>query len=386
MGVLLKALAVLCAVCFMNTASAYPESWENFNSNDLNGARDSTMGNTQDLLADRNYDIECVACHGEQDDEYDGVIDTLEITQYTMEAALSCMDWELRGICVWMTCFAVVCEFDTSLKVKNHVPDLVIQAYDRANGEPWTESQDINQISQGDADSGWVATIISWIEDYDVDEVGIRGGVSTEGKKDQHANLAYKLVDAYGNPAVIAFNQLGSNMMGLFCQGQTWPFFPYFISNLDSIAWRWDVPEMFYPQSWLPLLTIWDLGSATNNYGPIYPRHGFMTAQDPLKAAVLSTFRAAHFITRSGEPHLYYTIDKSDSDGYWPYPPLDQNDADTGVFQMLYPDKETSCERFPYGGNPPGGKRATDGNYVWNFWKAYKCCEKKGAILLFHTG
>ncbi|MCG8612242.1 MAG: TIGR03756 family integrating conjugative element protein [Pseudomonadales bacterium] len=376
-------------------AFSYPPSWENFDPNSLDGARDETIGNTQQMLAERGS-VECIACHGETDDHYDGVITTSEIVSGTMSAASSCLDWEVRGICVWLTCIGPACEVDYSVKVKNFVPELTIQSYDRANGEPWTESQDINQVSQGDADSSWVTTIISWIEDYNVEDVGIRGGVSTEGKKNQHANLFFKLVDAYGNPAISAFNELASSTGDYVCEGTTTMYFPYFISNLDSIAWRWDVPEMFYPQSWLPLVQEWDLGNGSvgawgfqmksNNYGAIYPRHGFMISQDPLKAAVLSAFRAAHFITRSNEPHLYFTIDEDDEPGYWPPEPLDQDDENTGQWQMLYPLKEESCRSFPYSSNESTSRRSIDGSYVWNFWRAFKCCAQEGAVLIFHSG
>ena len=149
-----KLLFVVIALCLSGMAGqafAYPDTWTQFDPNDLDAARDQTMGNTQQMLEERGS-VECIACHGETNDQYDGVMNTLEISEATMSAALSCMNWELRGICVWMTCLVPpVCSFSTSLKVKNHVPDLVIQSYDRANGEPWTESQDINQVSQGDA-------------------------------------------------------------------------------------------------------------------------------------------------------------------------------------------------------------------------------------------
>lgn len=383
--------SVLCAIllCLSGMSGlvyAYPDSWTEFDPSDLDAARDETIGGTQQLLEERGS-VECIACHGETDDDYEGVMTTLEISEATMSAALSCMDWEVRGICIWMTCLVPpLCTFSASTKVKNFVPELVMQSYDRANGEPWTESQDINQVSQGDADSNWVTTIISWIEDVNVEDLGIRGGITTETKEDHHANLHFKLVDAYGNPALIAYNALARSSFGLVCAGQSTPFYPYFISNLDSIAWRWDIPEMFYPQAWLPLVTVWDLGSAINNYGPIYPRHGFMTAQDPLKAAVLSAFRAAHFITRTGEPHLYFTIDTPEQDGYWPAGPLDKDDEETGMWQMLYPYTDDSCEIFPYDGNPPGNRRSEDGSFIWNFWKSYKCCERQGAVLIFHSG
>lgn len=377
-------LLVLSFITIQGNAHAYPDEWENFDQGQLDAVADATLGSTQDLLEERGS-VECIACHGETDDDYEGVINTLEITEYTMEAAWACMDWELIGVCIWLACTLVECHLDESIKVKNNVPDLVVQSYDRANGEPWTESQDINQVSQGDADSSWVTEIISWLEDYDVGSVKIRGGVSTEGHEEQKASLYFKLVDAYGNPALITYNTLVADSFNLACEGKSTLFYPYLISNLDSIAWRWDIPEMFYPQSWLPLMTVWDLGNSANNYGPIYPRHGFMHSHDPLKAAVLSAFRAAHVLTRGAEAHVYFSIFQSSEDGYWPAPPLDKGIRDSGTFQMLYPKKDTSCRRFPYSADPSGNRRSTDGSYVWNFWKKYACCERRGQWLLFDT-
>jgi len=150
----------------------------NVSAYNLDAARDSTIGSTQQQLELRG-NVECISCHVDAG-TYSSVINTLEITEATMAAALSCMNWELRGICVWLACVGPICTVNTTVKVKNHVPDLVIQSYDRGDAEPWTESHDINIVSQGDADSGWVTTIIGWIESFDVGSVGIRGGISTE--------------------------------------------------------------------------------------------------------------------------------------------------------------------------------------------------------------
>lgn len=313
----------------------------------------------------------------------DSVITTAEAIAATT-SAMSCFNWQVKGVCVWMTCYGPVCTFDFSLKIKNFVPDLLVQSYDHSDAEPWEESRYINSVVQGTANTSWVLTIIGWIESFDVSSVGIQGGVTTQTKKDHHANLHYKFVDAYGNPALAAFRTLAAGT-GLFCDGNTEMMFPYFISNLDSIAWRWDVPEMFYPQSWMPLVVEWDLGDMVNNYGPIYPRHGFMTAQDPLKAAVLSAFRAAHVVTRESEPHFYVSIYEPQVDGDWSPEPLDKEDEDTGMWQMLYPEKESECEIFPYEAEPAEERRSEDGSYVWNFWRAYECCQRRGATLVYHT-
>lgn len=354
-------------------ASADINSWQQFDPGTLNSATQQTIDNQQ------NQNVA-------NQDGYQGVLSTIDIIDQTMSAAVSCLNWEVRGVCLWLKCATYVCWTDSSIKVKNHVPDLVIQSYDRANGEPWTESEDINEIAQGDAESSWVTTLIGWVDNFNVSSIGIAGGVSTQGSEHKKAGVSFKLVDAYGNPAKVAFNAFAAATMGLVCDGKSWPLFPYYISNLDSIAWRWDIPEMFYPQSVIPLFTPWSLGQFHNNWGPIYPRHGFLFAEDPLKAAVLTTFRAAHFITRNSQPHLYVPLSPSSKSGYWPAGGLDQDDGDTGQFQMLYPDKEDSCQLFPYGINISSSKRSDDGSYVWNFWKSYKCCDKKGQTLLWHSG
>lgn len=381
----IRLTAVVYFIAFSSTSLAYDPAWENFDSSRLDDVPAQTIGETQRLLDERGS-VECIKCHVPADNDYKGVINTVEIIDQTMSAALSCMDWEIRGACLWVTCAGPVCAPNLSVKVKNFVPDLVMQSYDRANGEPWTESQDINRVSLADSESSWVMTMISWVEDFDVESIGIEGGISTQAHVSKKSGLAFKLVDAYGNPALVPFNALGEATFNLFCTGRTWPLFPYYVSNLDAIAWRWDIPEMFYPQSLIPLHTVWSLGSFWNNYGPVYPRHGFLHQEDDLKAAVLTTFRAAHVITRDNEPHVYMPVSPQTEPGYWPAGALEDGDDETGKFQMLYPKDEDSCEAFPYGQNPAGNLRSNDGSYVWNFWKSYKCCARTGDSLLWHSG
>lgn len=317
-----------------------------------------------------------------------GSMNTLQIVERTMSDPLSCMRWGIRGVCVWMTCTPIppACVFDSSVKVENYAPDMIVQSYNKAEEEPWTESRYINEMLLSDADSPWIEKLIEVTMDVDLSGVPIRGGVSTPSNKHKKAGLHYKLVDAYGHPAIALFNSLTSSFDGLMCTGQGTMLKPYFISHADAISWRWNIPEMFYPQSYNALTTFHDLGSMTNNYGAIYPRHGFMTSQDPLKAAVLSAFRAIHFVTRTGEPHVYQPLPGGSRDGYWPAGPLDKDNVRTGMFQMLYPLSSSSCVRFPYSANPPESYRSPSGSYIWNFWKSYKCCKRRGATLVYHTG
>ena len=361
-----------------------------YTQSEVDSAKGQTTGHTGDLLAERGGDPECIYCHGEQDDDYEGVIDSVEIMEQTLKADVqSCMEWTPVGICVWMICYVVACEFDVTVKVKNYVPDLLIQSYDRANGEPWKESQDLNLISQGDSDSSWVMKLIGLVEDVDLGDIGTKGGISTQSSSGKRESLNFKLVDAYGSPGVVEYMAL--NATGYFCDSKVTPFFPYYISNLDSIAWRWNLPEFFYPMSWDVVTGMWDLGTKwslnnPNNYGGEYPRHGFTTGADRLKSSVLTAHRAAHFITRSSQPHLYFSIDEDDDENWWAPDPYTQSKGSTGRWQMLYPNDEDKCVQFPYGSQPSSDRRATDGSYVWNFWREYKCCDEGKGKLIFHFG
>lgn len=317
-------------------------------------------------------------------DSGNGVINTVEITTHTMAAALSCMDWELRGVCLWMSCATFICTFDVSTKVANFVPELTMQAYNYGEDEPWGETENANEALQASPDSSFVKTLISAVEGFDLSAFKLHGGFTSPGHKGQHANLHHRSVDAYGNPAITAYMALANSLWGLVCYPDTTPLLPYYISNLDAVSWRWGIPEVFYPQGLG--FGIYDLGPLTNNYGPIYPRTSMTTQQDTFKSSVLGIYRVAHIVTRPSQGHIYREVTAPSGKGYWPPGPLSETDERTGVFQMLYPDVENDCKKFPYGAEPSAGKRDTKTQYVWNFWRKHKCCIRRGKELIYHTG
>ncbi len=316
--------------------------------------------------------------------ENEGVINTVEIVAYTMEAALQCMDWELEGVCIWMTCATFICHFDVSTKVSNNAPELTFQTYNFGNDEPWGETKYLNEAAQASPDSDFVKYLMELASDYNLDDIDLHGGYTTPGHKGNHANLHHRTVDAYGNPAIVAYMALSESLWGLVCDPKATPLFPYYIGNLDVISWRWSIPEVVYPQAFIP--GIYDLGSLTNNYGPIYPRSSMSIQQDSFKSAVLGVYRAAHFIVQKGQPHIYYPLKPPSGKGRWPPGGLKYNNPDSGQFQMLYPDTESDCRSFPYGATPGLSKRDITTQYVWNFWRRHKCCRRAGSKLVYHSG
>ncbi|MFG6179682.1 TraU family protein, partial [Halomonas sp. THAF12] len=64
-------------------------------------------------------------------------ISTPEIVQSGMST--DCLEYEVVGICIWLTCTPYGCETDTSIKVKHYIPELVVSSYQRTGENPWSD-------------------------------------------------------------------------------------------------------------------------------------------------------------------------------------------------------------------------------------------------------
>ena len=100
--------------------------------------------------------------------------------------------------------------------------------------------------------------------------------------------------------------------------------------------------------------------------------------------------RAGDIVTRLDQPHLYRPLTGAvtESQRVWPPGPLLENDHRTGVWQMLVPRSDSACAAF--GSNDLatatgwGGSRVdAGGDYMWNLWRPYQCCSRRGQWFLF---
>ncbi len=157
---------------------------------------------------------------------------------------------------------------------------------------------------------------------------------------------------------------------------------PYFLSTLDSVAWRSGLPESFYPEALIPGQR--ELGSqmAGTMWGNIYPRSGFVNQTDDDKASAVVAQRVVDIITRTGQPHVYQTLKGTRTAGYWPPESVTEN---TGTknhqWQRLSPTLSQSCAVFPDGEHTA----AIDGNQVYALWQPYSCCQRRGQRFLSST-
>jgi integrating conjugative element protein (TIGR03756 family) len=307
-----------------------------------------------------------------------GSITTPGIIIQTSTAALSCMQWMPIGVCFWLRCSWSGCDVKTSIKVGHYNPDLVVSTYNELGANPWAEIRATLGLAQKAAATGLLGTLLS----VPIDSAGNR----TEGTSERdHQNLIYRETDAIGHP-LISLSGLVAGV-GLLCPSQTTSFFPYFQSGLDALSWRQEVPEIFYPASFIPGLR--ELGTwPLQTWGGVYPRTGWTTQAEEPKAAAINAQRAGDIVTRIGQPHVYVPVTgSSDSVKVWPPGPLVEKDRSTGTWQMLVPEPESSCDVF--GTNDlasltgwGGGRVDSAGDYVWHLWRPNKCCERRVQFLL----
>jgi integrating conjugative element protein (TIGR03756 family) len=211
-------------------------------------------------------------------------------------------------------------------------------------------------------------------------------GNRTEGSASRdHQNLVFRESDAIGHPMASLAGAVPG--VGLLCRSQSTPLVPYLQSGLDALAWRQEVPEIFYPASLIPGLR--EIGTwPLQTWGVVYPRTGWTTQAEEPKAAAINAQRAGDIVTRVGQPHVYLPlIGPNGNQKVWPPGPLVEKDANTGTWQMLLPAAENSCAVF--GTNDlasvtgwAGGKVDAAGDYAWNLWRPYKCCTRGGQWLL----
>lgn len=256
-------------------------------------------------------------------------ISDLTIAQATIEGVSSCLHYQIVGICFWLNCSSGTCQVDTTNRIEHLLPDAVVSVY-RGNGmNPWQFANTIVDPLAYQLGQAQVKSLTSFDMGY--------GNENTNSPNDTDTH--FKEVDVIGNPVISIF--ISHNKIFLPSQAQSYQ--PYYLSMQDALAWRSSLTEMFYPASFTPGMH--EMGSfPLNNWGPIYPRTGFMNQPNDAKAAALAAQRATDIATRQTQPHVYLPLNSScgDRDGqnnkeYYFY---DANGNPIGRFGDL-PDPKT---------------------------------------------
>ncbi|MEN1398748.1 TIGR03756 family integrating conjugative element protein [Pseudomonas aeruginosa] len=282
-------------------------------------------------------------------------------TATIITSALSpdCLEYRVVGICYWLFCSWGGCTVRTSVKVRHYIPDAVVSSYSNTGENPWIEMR-LMSLPNPTAQAGGDGTT----------------------NQDGENNLAkFKNADVIGHPAATVFSRYASQF-GYTCTGAGTAFMPYLLSTLDTVAWRYDVPEAVYPEALIPGMR--EIGGrlTVNLWGNVYPRGGLLHQTDDYKSGAVVAQRAGDVVTRSGQIHVYQPLLASAHDGYWPAGALTESDASTGKWQELTPTLSTTCAVFP---NSNVHVQATQGDYAWALWRPYACCERRGQVFLGST-
>ena len=196
-----------------------------------------------------------------------------------------------------------------------------------------------------------------------------------------------------------------------FCPSDADMMKPYFMSGLDIAQWRFNIPEITYPQTYafalpgtdlyvglgeglseteavrpegdtLPIsAVVQQFTSLFGAWGSVYPRQGYTTQSDEMKAASVAGFRAAHVVTRPDQKHIYNHLYPKRDPRYLKvnHPdPLSPIDESTGKWQLVAPELAEQCVVF---GEEDGlvdpwtrDQQSDDRTYGYTLWREYTCC------------
>ncbi|KGE52281.1 TIGR03756 family integrating conjugative element protein [Xanthomonas axonopodis pv. vasculorum] len=277
-------------------------------------------------------------------------------TATIVASALSpdCLGYRVVGVCYWLFCTSFGCTVRTTIKVRHYVPDAVVSSYSNTGENPWTE-----------------------VRAMSLPNPTARAGGDGTANQDHENNLSkFKNADVIGHPAGAAFSEFASQS-GYTCEGAGKPFAPYLLSTIDTLAWRYNVPEMAYPEALTP--GVREIGSrlTADLWGNVYPRGGFLHQSDDYLAGAVVAQRAGDVFTRTGQPHVYQPLLATPHAGYWPAGALVESHADLGKWQEL--TLSSHCAVFP---NKNTHAQAQQGDYAWALWRPYSCCQRRGQVFL----
>jgi len=304
-------------------------------------------------------------------------LNTADIVQKTAAATFACTKWRAVGLCFWLRCSLIGCSVQTSLKVGHYTPDLVVSSYNGLGESPWMEMRRALHAAQ----TGAIGELLHELSGMLPGSAGNR----TEGTSTlDHKNLIFREAEAIGHP--LLDSALAFLPPSLRCQSQAQRFLPYFLSAVDAVSWRISLPESVYSASLIPgLREIGDWPLMT--WGGVYPRTGWSIQAEEPKAAAITAQRVGDIVTRIDQPHLYISLSASATTrpNSWPPGPLVENDIASGVWQMLTPVTDSTCAVFGIDDRIDSwanGRVDSEGDYSWNLWRPYQCCQRNGQWFL----
>ena len=297
---------------------------------------------------------------------------------------LQCMDYKVKGVCVWLKCVGVKCSIRTSMVVSHYNPDVIVETISNNTKTPvdWLTKQFkpvFGPVSKSLNGGFTVGT-----------------GVQSAYKSSNREQNFYD-VNVYGNPAMLVYGDIMGSMISSvgFCKSMVQPFQPYMASIIDS-EWRWGLVETVLTAvpTYIPrkLAAQNELTSGVSLvggelYGYIYPRTGTVRNAKRYLGSMVVAQRSADILTSTFSSHTVLPLpDKVFGHKTWAPVKVVEGDGDTAKWQRNYPRGRTECKEFPasttdqYSYDAASDYSETH-NYLYTLWRRYECCRKRGTFI-----
>lgn len=290
----------------------------------------------------------------------------------------TCLSWCFTGTCVWLQCSGPFCSVRSSPRYKHFNPDLLVTVYDEIGKDPWIEMNAWYTPFQLTMSN----TILGWLTPISL----TGGGHQTEASPAQDLedkSLRFKEGSAYGHPMSALSSFLGGYAL---CPSEATAYFPYFLSGIDAMEWRFGYGEMLNFPYLLPGVRTVGAGGFFQQWGSVFPRTGFLLQKDDPKAGAVVAQRIGNIVT--GTPGLHLASSLLGNGYNWTVLPgeLIENVPFTGKWQMEKPLPDPMC--YVFGANdvvsplPWSTGRTTDDNgYAYTLWRRYECCRARGSLI-----
>lgn len=298
-------------------------------------------------------------------------VSTIQILQRTFPAVSACLNWRWIGNCLWSNCDLLGCEVQTSMKVRHYRPDLLVTVQRTSAEIPWNEMRGLLSELQS-------STLSSVSRALTSDQFDASGGdVAFSAESARNGDLRFFEANVFGHP----LKKIPLEGSELLCRSASLPGKPYYQSTLDTLAWRFAPFESKRPEALVPGQR--EIGSSFSNaWGSVFPRSGFVTQQSPAKAAAVIAQRACDIVIGPREGRAALGLESPER-YTWVPTYLNERDSSTGVWQMISPKIDATCDLF--GTNDPHwdiGRIDESRSFIWNLWRPYECCEPRGSIYL----
>lgn len=290
-------------------------------------------------------------------------IHTPGITESTLAALPHCLDYQIQGVCYWLTDTG---ETITTPYISHYLPDLVVSVFnpptDKKGGNPWIEMDGtIDQV--GKVAQQEIISTLSHVK---------AGGGQHGFENPLQQNVFFKEVDIVGNPALLLLPTTPALL-----PSTAHPLNPYFQSMLDSVLWRGFPPHATPEQAYALTANITHFIGSRNgaiNWGGTYPFEGKVVTSNDAKAAAVIAQRASILLTaKNSWTHIHQSL--STNCGQECQAAVIQENDEQTRFQLVHPRQQSSCQVFgktmDYGTD---FEPIAQGAYVWVLWRYYQGC------------